>query len=91
MKASHDALVEVFERIENFFKRLGVYNQVSFTTAMAEVFVRIVIEILSILSIVTKEVKRKRASELLEDSLRARAFSYMIRNIFQETARKDRY
>ena len=31
---------------------------------MAEVFVRIVAEVLSILSIATKEVKRKRASEL---------------------------
>ena len=64
MSASHDALVELFERIEDFFKRLGVYTQVSLTTEMAEVFVRIVAEVLSILSIATKEVKRKRASEL---------------------------
>jgi hypothetical protein len=65
VRASHDALVEVFERIESFFMRLGVYTQVSLTTEMAEVFVKIVAEVLSILSIATKEVKRKRASELL--------------------------
>jgi hypothetical protein len=65
--ASHDALVELFERIENFFKRLGVYTQVSLTTEMAEVFVKIVAEVLSILSIATKEVKRKRASERQQD------------------------
>ncbi|KAH9015879.1 hypothetical protein EDB85DRAFT_786518 [Lactarius pseudohatsudake] len=61
VRASHDALVEVFERIESFFKRLGVYTQISLTTEMAEVLVKIVAEVLSILSIATKEVKRKRA------------------------------
>ncbi|KAN0141931.1 hypothetical protein V8E53_000393 [Lactarius tabidus] len=61
VRASHDALVELFERIENVFRRLGVYIQVSLTTEMAEVFVKIVAEVLSILSIATKEVKRKRA------------------------------
>ena len=64
MGASHDALVELFERIEDFFKRLGIYTQVSLTTEMAEVFVKIVAEVLSILSIATKEVRRKRASGL---------------------------
>ncbi|KAH9034508.1 hypothetical protein EDB85DRAFT_2274467 [Lactarius pseudohatsudake] len=61
VRSSHDALVELFERIESFFKRLGVYTQISLTAEMAEVFVKIVAEILSILSIATKEVKRKRA------------------------------
>ncbi|KAH9040904.1 hypothetical protein EDB83DRAFT_2554227, partial [Lactarius deliciosus] len=61
VRASHDALVELFERIENFFKRLGVYTQISLTTEMAEVLVKIVSEVLCILSIATKEVKRTRA------------------------------
>ncbi|KAH9061939.1 hypothetical protein EDB87DRAFT_1821501 [Lactarius vividus] len=65
VSASHDALVELFQRIESFFRRLGVYMQISLTTEMAEVFVKIVAEVLSILSIATKEVKRKRASKLL--------------------------
>ena len=55
--------MDLFEHIENFFKRLGVYNQISLTTEMAEVLVKIVIELLSILSIATKEVKRPLASE----------------------------
>ncbi len=63
MSASYDALVQLFERIENFFKRLRVYTKTSLTTEMAEVFVNIVAEILSIISIATKEVKRKRASK----------------------------
>ncbi len=70
MRASHDAVVELFERIESFFKRLGVYTQISLTTEMAEVFVKIVAEVLSILSIATKEVNRKRASKLfLQDMI----------------------
>ena len=55
--------MDLFEHIESFFKRLGVYNQISLTTEMAEVLVKIVIELLSILSIATREVKRPLASE----------------------------
>jgi putative ubiquitin-RnfH superfamily antitoxin RatB of RatAB toxin-antitoxin module len=91
VRASHDALVELFERIESFFKRLGVYSQVSLTTEMAEVFVNIVVEVLSILSIATKEVQRKRASELLQDIHTNLLSSHLIRNIFQETAGTVRY
>jgi hypothetical protein len=91
VRASHDALVELFERIENVFRRLGVYTQISLTTEMAEVFVKIVAEVLSILSIATKEVKRKRASEFLQVILYTRPFSYLVRNLFQETVGTDRY
>ncbi|KAF8267765.1 hypothetical protein EI94DRAFT_1271583 [Lactarius quietus] len=61
VRASHDALVELFDPIKDFFERLGVYTQIPLTAEMAEVFVKIVAEILSILSIATKEVERKRA------------------------------
>ena len=64
VRASHGAIIDLFERVESFFKRLEVYTQISLTTKMAEVLVKIVIELLSILSIATKEVKRRRASEL---------------------------
>ncbi|KAN0141927.1 hypothetical protein V8E53_000389 [Lactarius tabidus] len=60
-KAGHDVLVELFERIEGFFKRLAVYTQVSLTTEMTEVLVNIMTEVLCVLSIATREVKRRRA------------------------------
>jgi hypothetical protein len=66
VRASHGAVIDLFERIESFFKRLEVYNQISLNTKMSEVLVKIVIELLSILSIATKEVGRRRASELPE-------------------------
>ncbi|KAH9170912.1 hypothetical protein EDB89DRAFT_2184737 [Lactarius sanguifluus] len=61
VRASHGAIVDLFERIESFFKRLEVYTQISLTTKMMEVLVKIVIELLTILSVATKEVKRRRA------------------------------
>ena len=64
MKASHDALSELFERVDSFFERLRVHAQISLTTEMKKVFVKIMVEVLSILSIATKEMKRTRASEL---------------------------
>ncbi|KAN0130287.1 hypothetical protein V8E53_011910 [Lactarius tabidus] len=60
-RASHATIIDLFERIEGFFGRLKVYTQISLTTEMAEVLVKIVIELLSILAIATKEVKRRRA------------------------------
>ncbi|KAI0293184.1 hypothetical protein B0F90DRAFT_1764101, partial [Multifurca ochricompacta] len=60
--ASQDALIEIFERIENFFKRVEAYSQVPPTAAMTEVIVKIVVEVLSILALATKEVKQGRTS-----------------------------
>jgi hypothetical protein len=91
VRASHDVLVQLFERIESVFKRLGVYTQVSLTTEMAEVFVKIVAEVLCILAIATKEVKRNLTSEFLQDILYTRPFLYIVRNLFQETVGTDRY
>jgi hypothetical protein len=53
-------------RIENFFKRLESYTEVPPTAAMTDVVVKIMIEVLSILAIATKEVKQRRSSELID-------------------------
>lgn len=58
-------LTDVFVRIETFFKRLESYTEVSPTAAMTDVIVKIIVEILSILAIATKEVKQSRSSELI--------------------------
>jgi hypothetical protein len=63
--ASQHALVSVFERIESFFQRLETYIEVSSTviSGMTDVIVKILVGVLSILSIATKEIKQSRASE----------------------------
>ena len=63
--ASHDKLVEHFNRIEHFFRRLEIYTGITPTTAMTEIVIEIMVEVLTILGIATKEVKRGRFSELV--------------------------
>ena len=64
---SPDALAEVFERIENFFRRLETYIEVPPTTGMTDMIVKIMVEVLSILGITTKEIKQSRASEFIRE------------------------
>ena len=61
--ASQDALVDIFGRIENFFRRLEEYIEVPTTDGMKDIMVKIMVEVLGIFSIVTKEMKLGRASE----------------------------
>ena len=60
---SQVVLATVFERIENFFRRLETYVEVPSTTGMTDMIVKIMVEVLSILSIATKEIKQNRTSE----------------------------
>ena len=66
--ASQGALVDIFERIENFFRRLETYTEVPTTEAMKDIIVKIMVEVLGIFAIVTKEMKQGRASELIRDT-----------------------
>ncbi|KAH9070650.1 hypothetical protein EDB83DRAFT_2550827, partial [Lactarius deliciosus] len=64
--ASQDALVDIFERIENFFRRLETYTEVPTTDAMRDVITKIMVEVLGIFGIVTKEMKQGRAKKYLK-------------------------
>ena len=55
--------MDVFERIECFFRRLEIYTEVPPTTEMMDTIIRIMVEVLSILGIATKEIKQGRMSE----------------------------
>ena len=55
--------MDIFERIENFFHRLEVYTAVPPTPEMMDMMVKIMVEVLSILGIATKEVTQGRTSE----------------------------
>ena len=65
VEASQDALVDLFGRIENFFKRLESYTAVRPTDAMTDITVQIMTEVLNIFALATKEMKQGRASALL--------------------------
>jgi hypothetical protein len=63
VRASQDTLVDIFERMENFFRRLEIYIAVPPTPEMVNIIAKIMVEVLSILAITTKELKQGRTSE----------------------------
>ena len=64
-RASHSTIVDIFERMESFFMRLDIYIEVQPTTEMRDVTIKIMVEVLSILAIATKEIHQQRMSEFL--------------------------
>ena len=65
--SSKDKLIDLFNRIERFFGRLEIYTSITPTTAMTAIIIDIMAEVLTILGIATKEVKRGGLSELMSD------------------------
>ena len=63
VRASQDTLVDIFERIEMFFRRLEMYTEVPPTAEMMDIITRIMVEVISILGVATKEIKQGRMSE----------------------------
>jgi hypothetical protein len=60
---SYDALVDLLELIEQFLKRLNIYTKIPPTNAMTEIVVKILVELLSALALVTKQIKQGKPSE----------------------------
>jgi hypothetical protein len=63
--ASQDKLIDLFNRIERYFRRLEIYTGITPTTTMTDIVIEIMVEVLTILAIATKEVKCGRLSELM--------------------------
>ena len=55
-------LVQLFERIESFFKRIKTYTEVPPTPDLIDALAKIMAEVLSILAVATKGIKRKQWS-----------------------------
>ena len=62
MRESYEAIVDIFECIENFLRRLTVYTDIPLTLAMIEMVVKIMVELLSVLALATKQINRGRFS-----------------------------
>ncbi|KAI9430391.1 hypothetical protein H4582DRAFT_1522100 [Lactarius indigo] len=58
VSASQDAVEELFERMVFFFKRLEAYTEVTLTAAMTDIIKKIMVEVLTIFGITTKETKQ---------------------------------
>ncbi|KAH8990842.1 hypothetical protein EDB92DRAFT_729072 [Lactarius akahatsu] len=88
--ASQDTLAMLFDRMGYFFTRLETYTEVTPTAAMTDIITKIMVEVLRIFGIATKELKRGSAKKFLkrlagrtdlEDALRR------LDNLTQEEAR----
>ena len=62
VRESYDALVNIFECIENFIRRLTIYNEIPPTPAMTEMIIKIMAELINVLALATKQMKQGRFS-----------------------------
>ena len=67
--ASHDKLIHLFERINFFLQRLNVYTEVPLTNDLTELLGKIMVQLLSILAISTKEMTDRKMSESIPFSI----------------------
>ena len=79
MNASYDAMADLLKLIEYFLKRLDIYTQVSHNPVLDEMVVKITLELLSAVVLVTKELKQGKLSEsilvdVLPYSMQCRTF-----------------
>ena len=85
---SQDTLADLFERIENFFKRLETYTEVPPTAAMTDIIVKIMVEVLNIFAISTKEIKQGWTSTSVAAGYLIFLSSF-LREVSQEAGRED--
>ncbi|KAI9434629.1 hypothetical protein H4582DRAFT_759959 [Lactarius indigo] len=64
--ANRDVLIELFERIENFFVRLQTHIEVPPTAQMANVMGKVMAEVLSMLAVATKVMYQSRKKTFLK-------------------------
>ena len=55
-------VVDLFERIGRFFKRLESYTERTSSEGMTDMMMEVTVEVLSVLAIVTVEIKQSRRS-----------------------------
>jgi hypothetical protein len=62
VRESYDALVDIFECIENFLRRLRIYTEISLPPPMTEMVIKIMAELLSVLALATKQINQGKFS-----------------------------
>jgi fungal STAND N-terminal Goodbye domain len=63
VSSSYDALLDLFECLGNFLKRLEIYTTIPPTPIMTNVIVKIIVELLSVLALASKQIEQGRFSE----------------------------
>ena len=80
VSASRDLIAGLFERMESVFKRLEIYIEIPRTSEMTDAIVKVMVEVLNVLAIATREINQHRASEsILGDTVHL--CSLFLRNV----------
>ena len=58
-----DTLADLLESVEHFLNRLDIYTKITPTVTMTEMIVKILVELLSILALATKQLQQGKLSE----------------------------
>jgi len=61
--SSYDALIGILETIEHFLGRLKIYIGLPLTGNMPKILVKIIVELLSTIALVTSQIKQSRPCE----------------------------
>jgi hypothetical protein len=86
--ADLDTLVNLLESIEFFLKRLDIYTKTP-TPAMTEIVVKILVELLSIFALVTKQIRQGRTSEFVFAEPEVLSDSMECREVCKEALRRE--
>ena len=63
ISTSYDALVDLFESFESFLRRLDIYTKIPSTATTNEIIVKVLVELLSTISLAVQQAKQGRLSE----------------------------
>ncbi|KAF8261124.1 hypothetical protein EI94DRAFT_1746778 [Lactarius quietus] len=77
----YDALVDLFECIENSLKRFRIYTKIPLTPSMTDIFINILVELLSVFALATKEIKQGRLKKLAKKLLGESKIEAMLQSL----------
>ncbi|KAH8980480.1 hypothetical protein EDB92DRAFT_271355 [Lactarius akahatsu] len=90
VSSSYDALVELFECLANFLKRLRIYTDLPLTPEMTEISVKIMVELLSVLALATKQIKQGRFKKFAKKLLGESEIEAILRRLDRLTQEEGR-
>jgi len=65
----YDTLADLLESVEHFLNRLDIYTKIPPTVGMTEMIVKILVELLSILALATKQLQQGKLKALVKKKL----------------------
>ncbi|KAN0113738.1 hypothetical protein V8E52_007391, partial [Russula decolorans] len=78
--SSYDAVLELFECLGNFLKRLEIYLTIP-TTMVTDVIIKIMVELLSVLALATKQIRQGRFKKFAKKLLGEREVEAVLQKL----------